>query len=162
MCVSDVHLRWREGQRNTPGRQELHSPAKLSASSAWRQMEPLWRGPAHDAPGNYINITYTTKLTPTRCKFCMRVWVCLFCTSSCMPHSNSMVTQASMGNAISLPLIFRCSSRDLPNDGFSTHASAAQSKTQMWDNASCKYPMFTKKNFEKINSKNVNNVCKLI
>ena len=47
-------------------------------------------------------------------------------TSSCMPHSNSMVTQASMGKAISLPLIFRCSSRDLPNDGFSTHASATQ------------------------------------
>lgn len=50
-------------------------------------------------------------------------------TSSCMPHSSSMVTQASMGKAISLPLRFRCSSRDLPNDGFSTHASATQNSS---------------------------------
>ena len=35
-------------------------------------------------------------------------------TSSCMPHSSSMVTQASMGKAISLPLMFRWSSRALP------------------------------------------------
>lgn len=52
------------------------------------------------------------------------VGVCVLATSSCMPHSSSMVTQASMGKAISLPLMFRCSSRDLPKDGFSTHASA--------------------------------------
>lgn len=57
------------------------------------------------------------------------VCVCVTSTSSCMPHSNSMVTQASMGKAISLPLIFRCSSRDLPNDGFSTHASATQNSS---------------------------------
>ena len=55
---------------------------------------------------------------------CVRV--CVPSTSSCMPHSNSIVTHASMGKAISLPLIFRCSSRDLPNDGFSTHASATK------------------------------------
>lgn len=52
-------------------------------------------------------------------------------TSSCMPHSSSMVTQASMGKAISLPLMFRCSSRDLPKDGFSTHASAKTNQQKL-------------------------------
>lgn len=59
------------------------------------------------------------------------VWVSVPSTSSCMPHSSSMVTQASIGNAISLPLMFRCSSRDLPNDGFSTHASANTKPQQL-------------------------------
>lgn len=61
-----------------------------------------------------------------------KVYICCMpvsSTSSCMPHSNSIVTQASMGKAISLPLIFRCSSRDLPNEGFSTHASAKQNSS---------------------------------
>lgn len=35
-------------------------------------------------------------------------------TSSCMPHSSSMVTQASMGKAISLPLSAKCSSNGFP------------------------------------------------
>lgn len=58
-------------------------------------------------------------------------------TSSCMPHSSSMVTQASMGKAISLPLRFRCSSRDLPNDGFSTHASATQNSNSSSSSGGC-------------------------
>lgn len=45
-------------------------------------------------------------------------------TSSSMPHSSSMVTQASMGKAISLPLRARCSSKGFPYDGFSIQASA--------------------------------------
>ena len=44
-------------------------------------------------------------------------------TSSCIPHSSSIVTQASMGKAISRPLIMRCSSRGFPKEGFSTQAS---------------------------------------
>lgn len=35
------HLRWRVDRRSTPAHQELHSPGTLSASSAWRLMEPL-------------------------------------------------------------------------------------------------------------------------
>ena len=44
-------------------------------------------------------------------------------TSSCIPHSSSIVTHASMGKAISRPLIVRCSSRGFPKEGFSTQAS---------------------------------------
>lgn len=44
-------------------------------------------------------------------------------TSSCIPHSRSIVTQASMGKAISRPLMVRCSSRGFPKEGFSTQAS---------------------------------------
>lgn len=44
-------------------------------------------------------------------------------TSSCMPHSSSIVTQASTGKAISLPLTARCSSKGFPKEGFSIHAS---------------------------------------
>ncbi len=44
-------------------------------------------------------------------------------TSSSMPHSSSMVTHASIGNAISLLLMARCSSRAFPYDGFSIQAS---------------------------------------
>lgn len=44
-------------------------------------------------------------------------------TSSCIPHSSSIVTQASMGKAISRPLMVRCSSRGFPKEGFSTQAS---------------------------------------
>ena len=49
-------------------------------------------------------------------------------TSSCIPHSRSIVTQASMGKAISRPLIMRCSSRSFPKEGFSTQASEWGSK----------------------------------
>lgn len=48
---------------------------------------------------------------------------CLVPTSSCIPHSSSIVTQASIGKAISRPLIMRCSSRGFPKEGFSTQAS---------------------------------------
>lgn len=72
---------------------------------------------------------YAHQSTLKTLKWCVSQCVCVLSTSSCMPHSNSMVTQASMGKAISLPLIFRCSSRDLPNDGFSTHASAKQNSS---------------------------------
>lgn len=44
-------------------------------------------------------------------------------TSSCMPHSSSMVTQASIGKAISLPLSAKCSSNGFPQHGFSTQLS---------------------------------------
>lgn len=40
-----------------------------------------------------------------------------------MPVSSSIMTQASMGSAISLPLLFRCSSSPVPNAGFSVHES---------------------------------------
>lgn len=46
ICVGVVHLRWRVGRRSTPAHPELRSPGRLSASSAWRLTEPLWRGPA--------------------------------------------------------------------------------------------------------------------
>lgn len=49
-------------------------------------------------------------------------------TSSCIPHSSSIVTHASMGKAISRPLIMRCSSRGFPKEGFSTQASEGWSK----------------------------------
>lgn len=44
-------------------------------------------------------------------------------TSSFMPVSNSIMTQASMGRAISRLLLFRCSSRAVPNAGFSVQES---------------------------------------
>lgn len=44
-------------------------------------------------------------------------------TSSFMPVSSSIMTQASIGSAISLPLLFRCSSNPVPNAGFSVHES---------------------------------------
>lgn len=44
-------------------------------------------------------------------------------TSSLMPVSRSIMTQASMGRATSLPLLFRCSSSPVPNAGFSVHES---------------------------------------
>lgn len=44
-------------------------------------------------------------------------------TSSFMPVSSSIMTQASIGSAISLPLLFRCSSSPVPNAGFSVHES---------------------------------------
>ena len=47
-------------------------------------------------------------------------------TSSCIPHSSSIVTHASMGKAISRPLIERCSSRGFPKEGFSTQASGGR------------------------------------
>lgn len=46
-------------------------------------------------------------------------------TSSFMPVSRSSMTQASMGSAISRPLLFRCSSRGVPKAGFSAHLSRA-------------------------------------
>ncbi len=49
-------------------------------------------------------------------------------TSSCMPVSSSIITQASMGRAISLLVRFRCSSRAVPNAGFSVHLSV-----RWWD-----------------------------
>lgn len=48
---------------------------------------------------------------------------CFVPTSSCIPHSSSIVTHASIGKAISRPLIIRCSSRGFPKEGFSTQAS---------------------------------------
>lgn len=44
-------------------------------------------------------------------------------TSSFIPVSSSIITQASMGSAISLLLRFRCSSKPVPNAGFSVHES---------------------------------------
>lgn len=44
-------------------------------------------------------------------------------TSSFMPVSSSIMTQASIGSAISLPLLFRCSSSPVPKAGFSVHES---------------------------------------
>lgn len=40
-----------------------------------------------------------------------------------MPVSRSIMTQASMGRAISRLLLFRCSSRAVPNAGFSNQES---------------------------------------
>lgn len=48
-------------------------------------------------------------------------------TSSCMPHSRSIVTQASIGKAISRPLTVRCSSKGFPKEGFSIQASVEDS-----------------------------------
>lgn len=41
ICVGVVHLRWRVGRRSTPAHPELHSPGRLSVSSAWRLRGPL-------------------------------------------------------------------------------------------------------------------------
>lgn len=51
-------------------------------------------------------------------------------TSSFMPVSSSIMTQASMGRATSLPLLFRCSSSPVPNAGFSVHESEREEKKQ--------------------------------
>lgn len=40
------------------------------------------------------------------------------------------MTQASMGRATSLPLLFRCSSSPVPNAGFSVHESEREEKKQ--------------------------------
>lgn len=48
-------------------------------------------------------------------------------TSSFMPVSSSIMTQASIGRAISRLLLFRCSSRDVPNAGFSIQESSGNS-----------------------------------
>ncbi len=56
------------------------------------------------------------------------VWFTASDTSSCMPVSSSIITQASMGRAISLLVRFRCSSRAVPNAGFSVHLSV-----RWWD-----------------------------
>lgn len=51
-------------------------------------------------------------------------FLCLFSvTSSFMPVSRSIIMQASKGRAISLPLLFRCSSSAVPNAGFSVQES---------------------------------------
>lgn len=48
-------------------------------------------------------------------------------TSSLIPVSRSIMTQASIGTAISRPLRFRCSSRGVPKAGFSVHLSKLES-----------------------------------
>lgn len=50
-----------------------------------------------------------------------------FLTSSLIPVSRSIMTQASIGTAISRPLRFRCSSRGVPKAGFSVHLSKLES-----------------------------------
>lgn len=50
-------------------------------------------------------------------------------TSSFMPVSRSIMTQASMGRAISRLLLFRCSSRAVPNAGFSVQESGRERLT---------------------------------
>lgn len=48
-------------------------------------------------------------------------------TSSLIPVSRSIMTQASIGTAISRPLRLRCSSRGVPKAGFSVHLSKLES-----------------------------------
>lgn len=48
-------------------------------------------------------------------------------TSSLIPVSRSIITQASIGTAISRPLRLRCSSRGVPKAGFSVHLSKLES-----------------------------------
>ena len=51
-------------------------------------------------------------------------------TSSLMPVSSSIMTQASIGRAISRLLLFRCSSRAVPNAGFSIQVSGREIRHQ--------------------------------
>ena len=71
-------------------------------------------------------LPYFTKLS----SFSFLLWHDSIHTSSFMPVSSSIMTQASMGRAISRLLLFRCSSRAVPNAGFSIQESGREKHHQ--------------------------------